>query len=100
MKRIARPIDNRVPMSADRYKPTPDLPVVVTYAVGANLRVRTYCGVELTCRVVETQLTDGSVTYVVVPTGDRKVKELRAMGVWVDDANPDAKFHVFSWQIL
>ena len=100
MTRLARPLDNRIPMSADRYKPAADQPVVVTYAVGANLRVRTYCGIELTCRVVETQFTDESPTYVVVPTGDRKIKELRSMGVWIDDANPDAKFNVFAWQIL
>ena len=49
---------------------------------------------------METQFTDESPTYVVVPTGDRKIKELRSMGVWIDDANPDAKFNVFAWQIL
>lgn len=100
MKRLVRPVDRNVPISADRYKPTAEPPVVVTYTVGANLRVRTYCGVELTCRVVETQMTGGSITYVVVPTGDPKTREFRSVGVWVNEEDPYAKFNVFPWQIL
>jgi len=100
MKRIVRTGATNLPPSADSYRHVEGPPVIVGRAVGTSVTVRTYCGVDVTCKVVTMKQTKDGIRYEVRPVGDLKVRDFQKAGVPITSDNAGAQFVAFDWQIL
>lgn len=90
-----------IPRSADDFFQDRREPAVVaTRVVGSVINVRTFCGVTLTCRILEVRSSADGVVYDVKPAGDPMIRAFQKAGVPVNLENAREKFVAFDWQIL
>ncbi len=95
-KVIRRPGGSTLPPSADAYSEMP--PVQVTHRTLARVLVKTFCGVEIKCRITESRSVDDGTIYRVKPV-ENKWKDFKLAGVPVTEDNAMTEFTAFDWQI-
>lgn len=93
-KVIRRP--GGLPQRADDHFDSP--PVQITHRAQAHVSVKTFCGVTIRCRVIESRGLDDSPIYWVKPT-ENKWKEFKDAGVPMTPDNAMDPFTAFDWQI-
>lgn len=85
---------------ADSYRPPESPPVTVGHAIGSIIQVRTYCGVEISCKVLDMRQVKDGIRYEVKPVGDLKVRDFQKAGVPITQDNAQGQFVAFDWQVV
>jgi len=100
MKRIVRTGATNLPPMADSYRHPEVPPVTVGHAIGSVIQVRTYSGVEISCKVLDMRQVKDGIRYEVKPVGDLKVRDFQKAGVPITQDNAQVQFVAFDWQIV
>ena len=95
MRRLVR--STPVQSADDFFKNRVDPPVKTNLAVGSTIKVKTFCGVEIRCRIIAIR---GSDIYDVEPAGDPMIREFQKAGCPVSESNAHNRFVAFDWQII
>jgi len=99
MKRIVRTGATNLPPMADGYRPPEAPPVTVGHAIGSVVHVLTFCGVEISCKVLDMRQAKDGIRYEVKPVGDLKVRDFQKAGVPITQDNAQGQFVAFDWQV-
>ena len=85
-----------LPQSADDYHVSP--PVQVSHRPASHVIVKTFCGVEVKCRIMSSREVKAGTIYAVKPVENRW-KDFKQAGVPATQDDAMNEFTAFDWQI-
>jgi len=100
LNRTIRTSIKTLPPSADSAYEDNQPGVTQSHFAGKVIKVKTYCGVILQCRVISSRYAEKGIIYEVKPHNDPMINEFNRAGVPTTNENAWDTFVAFDWQVV